>query len=410
MSRTLKKYNEASLIKPAHQYQWKGLTQWGETRHGIMEASSKTHARIELGQQGILVKTLKKRFRFNRGINSMDRMLFTRHLATFTKAGIGLMQAIEFYKKDHAHPGIRTLLSSIQSDLEAGLLFAEVLRRHPMVFNRLFCSLVHAGEQSGTLDVMFEKIAIHQEKRARLLKKIRKACAYPTAVILMAIMVNIGLLVFVIPQFERLFTDFGAEIPAFTRFVINGSTWIQTHGLILMLISVIIPLLWIQTSRYSSTFVHWQHTLLLKIPLIGGIIQKTVIARFAHVLSILFGAGLPLTEALTTVADATGNRLYAKGIHAIELEITSGQRLCRSMQNSTLFPSLVSQLIAIGEESGTLEQMLMKVATMYDEDIDHAIDALSGVLEPLIMAILGLLVGGLVIAMYLPILSLGTVV
>lgn len=415
MSRTLKKYNAASLIKnrPRYKrhYQWKGLTRLGEEKQGVIAASNKALVRTELRQQGILTKKIiRKRSLLNRSIKPIDQRLLTRHLATLTQSGIGLMQAIEFFKKDHANPSMRALLSSIQSHLESGLLFADALRCHPTVFDAMFCQMIHAGEQSGTLDVMLEKLATHQEKRAHRLKAVKKACTYPFAVILMAILVTAGLLIFVIPPFERLFTDFNAELPALTRFVLDLSRWIQTYGLLLMLICVAAPLIDWHICRYSSALTQWQHKLFLKTPLIGGIMQKTAIARFSHMLSITFGAGLPLNEALTTVAGCTGNGVYANGIHAIQHEISNGQRLSQSMRNTALFPDFVIQLIAIGEESGTLERMLNQVAVIYDEEIDQAIDASSSILEPVIMAILGLLVGGLVIAMYLPILKLGTVV
>ncbi len=403
------------MIKQTNRYKWKGLTRTGEKRRGLLEAPNITIARLELNQQGILIRKINKKnpllFRNpHRAIKPIDIILFTRHLATLTKASIGLMQSFALFKKDRSNSGMASLLSSIQADLESGLMFVDALRRYPTVFSALYCSMVYAGEQSGTLDVMLDKIATHLESRASLRKKIKNALAYPLAIILMAILITAGLLFFVIPQFEQLFTDFGADLPAFTQFVVNLSGIAQTYGLTILSTSALMVYIGIKTIRHSQTFTHYQHQFILKLPMLGNIIQKSAIARFTRTLSITFAAGLPLTEALETVASVTGNSLYARAIITIKNEISNGHSLCKSMQDTLLFPGLVTQMIAIGEESGTLEKMLSKVADFYEEDIEHAIDVLHSVLEPLIMALLGLLVGSLVVAMYLPILKLGTVV
>ena len=410
----MKKSHASPLIKQTTCYQWKGLTRLGEKRQGLIEATSKASARHELIQQGILaIKIIKKRQLWPgnpyRTIKRIDIILLTRHLATFTKAGIGLMQSLAFFKKNHSNPKMAFLLSSIQTDLESGLLFTDALRRHPKVFNALFCGMIYAGEQSGTLDMMLDKMATHQEKRASIRKKVKKALAYPTAIALMAILVTAGLLIFVIPQFERLFTDFGADLPAFTQFVIYLSNVIQHAGF--MIASVIGACVYamLRIGRHVPALTHWQHMLILKLPIMGPIIQKTAIAQVSRTLSITVAAGLPLTDALDIVSGVTGNNLYASAIVAIKKEVSNGHSLCQSMQVTSLFPGLVTQMIAIGEESGTLEHMLSKAADFYEEDMEHAIDALHSLLEPFIMSLLGLLVGGLVVAMYLPILKLGTV-
>lgn len=383
----------------------------GEEKRGVIEAPSKAQARLKLIQQGILAKKISKKNHFLRRAHhrATDIILFTRHLATLTKAGIGLMQSVALFKNDQSNPVMLSLLSSIQADLESGLMLADALHRYPSAFNTLYCSMVYAGEQSGTLDKMLDKIATHEERRASLRRKIKKAFAYPLTIIVMALLITAGLMLFVIPQFEHLFTEFGSELPAFTQMVINLSTCIQTHGLLIFFACAVIVYTVMRAIPHSQALMHFKHQLILKLPFLGNIAKKIAIARFSRTLAITFGAGLPLTEALKTVANVTDNHLYISAILIIKNKVSNGHSLHKSMQETLHFPVLVTQMIAIGEESGALEKMLSKVADLYEEDIEHAIDALHSILEPLIMALLGLLVGSLVVAMYLPILKLGTV-
>jgi type IV pilus assembly protein PilC len=305
---------------------------------------------------------------------------------------------------------MQKLILAIKADVEGGTALADALAKHPLHFDDLFVSLVAAGEQAGALETLLDKIATYKEKTEAIKKKIKKALFYPAAVMVVAVIVTVILLIFVIPQFESLFKGFGADLPAFTRMVIDLSQFVQSKGWLLALVVGGGIAFYLYTKKRSKKLREFEDRLFLKLPIVGNILEKAAIARFARTLSTMFSAGVPLVEALQSVAGATGNIVYEKAVLQMKDEVATGQRLQRAMENTDLFPNMVIQMIAVGEESGSLDDMSAKVADFYEADVDNAVDSMSSLLEPLIMAILGVLVGGLVIAMYLPIFKLGSVV
>ncbi|MBI2785664.1 MAG: type II secretion system F family protein, partial [Legionella longbeachae] len=341
---------------------------------------------------------------------SSDITVFSRQLATMIEAGIPLVQAFDILAKGQSNKRLKELIENIKRDVETGLTLSETFRKRPVFFNELFCNLVDAGEKSGSLDIMLDKIATYKEKIETIKKKIKKALTYPIAVLVVALIVTTVLLIFVVPQFEALFKGFGADLPAMTKAVVNMSKFFQSFWYLIFGAVIGAVYAFIYMLKHSAKFAQNVDRILLKIPIIGPIIEQASIARFARTLSITFAAGLPLVEALKSVAGATGNIIFSKATHIIREEVSTGQQMNKAMQNTHLFPNMVVQMVAIGEESGTLEKMLSKVADFYEEDVDNAVDSLSSLLEPIIMTILGVLVGGLVVAMYLPIFKLGSAI
>lgn len=397
-------------------YNWKGTNLAGVRTQGEINSTSIALAKAELRRQGITLAKISRKstplFLKNqqKRIKSIDITLFTRQLATMLTAGIPLVQAFDILAKGAANPSLQKLIFTIKADVEAGNSFAKALTKHTKYFNELFCNLVEAGEQSGTLDSMLIRIATYKEKTESLKGKIKKALFYPIAVIFVAFLVTAGLLIFIVPQFETLFKNFGADLPALTLLVIRLSEYFQ-HYWWLILGSIILGILaFIRAFRHSQHFAYLVDRYLLRIPVIGPILEKAIIARFTRTLGITFAAGLPLIDALQSVAGATGNRVYANATQVIRNSVAAGQQLQAALQETALFPNMVVQMVAIGEESGSLDAMLNKIADFYEEEVDNAVEGLSSLLEPLIMVILGILVGGLVIAMYLPIFKLGSVV
>ncbi len=320
------------------------------------------------------------------------------------------MQAFEIVGNGNDKPAMQKLILDIKADVEGGTSLHEALGKHPLHFDDLFVNLVEAGEQAGALESLLDKIATYKEKTEALKKKVKKALFYPAAVLAVAVIVTVILLIFVIPQFESLFKGFGADLPAFTQMVINLSRLLQSDGIFVA--AVVAGAFWVffyfkKRSRKMREFLDRAS---LKFPIIGPILNKSAIARYARTLSTMFAAGVPLVEALESVAGATGNIVYEDAVLRMRDEVATGQRLQRAMESTGLFPNMVIQMIAVGEESGSLDSMSAKVATFYEAEVDNAVDSMSSLLEPLIMAILGVLVGGLVIAMYLPIFKLGSVV
>jgi len=406
------------MEKPANElsnYQWKGVNRSGQTTNGVIEARSLAVAKTDLRNQGITIKKISKKQkpffdRKNKKIKPADITIFSRQMATMIAAGIPLIQSFDIVGNGQANKRMKELIETVKKEVESGSTLADSLGKHPAFFNELFCNLVDAGEKSGSLDTMLDKVATYKEKVETIKKKIKKALTYPMAVLAIAFLVSAGLLMFVVPQFESLFKGFGADLPAVTRYVINLSRWFESYWYLIF--SAVGGAIYgfIYARDHSDKFAHTVDRLLLKFPVIGTILEQAAIARFTRTLSITFAAGLPLIEALEAVAGATGNILYADATKQIKEDVSSGQQLHLAMDNTKLFPSMVIQMVAIGEESGKLEQMLGKVADFYEEGVDNAVDSLSSLLEPIIMAILGVLVGGLVIAMYLPIFKLGSVV
>jgi len=343
-------------------------------------------------------------------VKAEDIAIFSRQLATMLGAGIPLVQAFEIIGTGHDKPAMQKLVLEIKAEVEGGTSLHEALAKHPLYFDDLFVNLVEAGEQAGALEGLLDKVATYKEKSEAVKKKVKKALFYPAAVLVVALIVTVILLIFVIPQFEELFKGFGADLPAFTQMVINLSKFVQRNGLYLGVVVAGAVYAFIYFHKRSRRMRQLLDRISLKLPIIGPILNKAAIARYARTLSTMFAAGVPLVEALESVAGACGNIVYEDGVMKMRDEVATGQRLQRAMENTGLFPNMVVQMIAVGEESGALDTMSGKVATFYEEDVDAAVDSMSSLLEPLIMAILGVLVGGLVIAMYLPIFKLGAVV
>lgn len=394
-------------------YVWEGTDKRGKRIKGKMLAVSEAAVRADLRRQGVVARKVRKEVQLFKGgkkITSEDIALFARQLATMLQAGIPMVQCFDIIGNGHDKPAMQKLVLSIKADIEAGTTLHEALGKHPLYFDDLFVNLVEAGEQAGALETLLDKIATYKEKTEALKKKIKKALFYPAAVLVVAVIVTIILLVFVIPQFESLFEGFGADLPTFTQMVIDLSKFVQAQGWWMALIAGSAGYAFFYIKKRSKALRRALDRMTLKMPVIGPIMVKAAIARYARTLSTMFAAGVPLVEALTSVAGATGNIVYEEATLKIRDEVATGVRLQRCMESTGLFPNMVIQMIAVGEESGSLDQMAAKVADFYEADVDAAVDSMSSLLEPLIMAILGVLVGGLVIAMYLPIFKLGSAI
>ncbi len=400
-------------VKKDVAYQWEGMDKKGQRVKGKSVAASEQALRSELRRQGVAATRIKKqaaRAKSGGKVKAEDIAVFSRQLATMLAAGIPMVQAFEIVGAGHEKPAMARMILDIKSDIESGTTLHEALGKHPLHFDDLFCNLVHAGEQAGALETLLDKVATYKEKSEAIKKKVKKALFYPAAVLVVAVIVSVVLLVFVIPQFESLFKGFGADLPAFTKMVISLSKFIQTKGYVVAGVVGGAIYGFIYFHKRSRPFREFLDRMSLRLPIIGPILNKAAIARYARTLSTMFAAGVPLVEALESVAGATGNSVYENAVLKMRDEVSTGQRLQRSMEVCGLFPNMVVQMIAVGEESGSLDAMAGKVATFYEEDVDAAVDSMSSLLEPMIMAILGVLVGSLVIAMYLPIFKLGSVV
>lgn len=396
-------------------YQWAGINRNGEKVEGIIETNSLAIAKASLRKQGIIIKSISKKStsffdKRNKKITTGNIANFSRQLATMIEAGIPLVQSFDIVAKGQKNKRMQNLIEIIKKDVESGLTLSEALQKHPEYFNTLYCNLVDSGEKSGSLDIMLARIATYKEKIESMKKKIKKALTYPLAVLVVAFVVTAVLLIFVVPQFESLFKGFGAELPALTRSVVTLSKYFQKYWYLIFLGIGLSIFAFSYAKKHSKRFAEQIDRLLLKLPILGTVLEKGAIARFTRTLSITFAAGLPLVDALNSVAGATGNIIYTEATNKIRQDVLSGQQMQTAMENTHLFPAMVIQMITIGEESGTLEKMLSKVADFYEEEVDVAVDSLSSLLEPLIMSILGVLVGGMVVAMYLPIFKLGSVV
>jgi len=393
---------------------WEGTDRNGKRVKGKSMAADEAAVRADLRRQGVVPQRIRKESKglFSGGgkITPGDIAIFSRQLATMLAAGIPLVQAFEIVGNGHENAAMQKLILAIKADVEGGSALAEALAKHPLYFDDLFVNLVESGEQAGALETLLDEIATYKEKTEAIKKKIKKALTYPAAVLVVAFIVMTILLIFVIPAFEDLFQGFGADLPAFTRLVIDLSIFVREKGFYLAVLIGGGIGAFLYFKKRSRPMRHFLDKLILKIPVIGPIMQKAAIARYARTLATMFSAGVPLVEALESVAGATGNIVYEEGVMQMRDEVATGQRLQQSMENSELFPNMVIQMIAVGEESGSLDEMSGKVADFYEEDVDNAVDNLSSLLEPMIMAILGVLVGGLVVAMYLPIFKMGQVV
>ena len=391
-----------------------GVNRRGQKVKGETTSRSLELAKATLRKQGIVVKAIKKKpkalFTFKKAIKPIDIAIFSRQLATMIKAGIPFTQSFEIVADSLDNPSMKVLVLSIKADIEAGGTFAGALRKHPRYFDDLFCSLVESGEQSGALETMLERVATYKEKSEILKSKIKKAMKYPIAFIVVAIIVTMILLIKVVPVFSDLFSSFGAELPAFTQMVVGMSEWMQKWWFILIIVIGAAIIWFSEAKKRSKKFRDFLDRLTLKLPIFGNIAYQAIIARFSRTLSTTFAAGVPLIDALDSTAGATNNVIFYNATQQIKNDVSTGQQLQFSMRTTNLFPSMAIQMVGIGEESGSLEEMLDKVATHYESEVDNAVDGLTSLMETLIMAVLGVLVGGLVIAMYLPIFQMGSVV
>ncbi|HEY0893142.1 MAG TPA: type II secretion system F family protein [Cellvibrio sp.] len=406
---------KAKQIPTINTYIYKGVDKKGNKIQGEINGGSPTIVKTLLAKQGITAKSVSKKAKplfgsSGKAIKPSDIAVFSRQMATMMKAGVPLVQAFDIVADGLENPNLRKLVLQIRDSVAAGGGFASSLREHPKYFDDLFCNLVDAGEQSGALETMLDRIATYKEKTEALKAKIKKAMTYPIAVVVVAVIVTGILLVKVVPQFAETFSGFGAELPAFTLFVLYLSELAQAYWF-MILIGIVAGFFGFREAvRRSPAVAYMVDKYILKLPIIGQIIYLSVMARFARTLATTFAAGVPLIDALTSVAGAAGNKIYADAIIKVRDDVSTGIQLNTALKAKAIFPTLLIQMAAIGEESGALDAMLDKVASYYEEAVDNMVDSLTSLLEPLIMSVLGILVGGLMIAMYLPIFQLGSVV
>lgn len=395
-------------------FSWEGKDKKGTRIKGEMEGTSESLVRSQLRKQGINPIAVRKKSQLfgarKKPITTGDIAIFSRQMATMMSAGVPLVQALEIIGKGHENPSMGELINAIKVDIEGGSTFAEALAKHPAHFDDLFVNLVDAGERSGALETLLDKIATYKEKTEAIKKKVKKALTYPAAVLVVAFIVTGILLIFVVPQFQDLFQGFGADLPAFTQFIINLSAWVQANWWVVVGVIVALGVAHRQAMIRSGSYRRLKDRVMLRVPIVGDILRKSAIARFARTLSTMFAAGVPLVDALDSVAGASGNIVYQEAIEQMRDQVSTGQQLQLTMAQAGVFPSMATQMVAIGEESGSLDSMCAKVAEFYEEEVDNMVDNLSSLMEPMIMAVLGILVGGLVVGMYLPIFKLGSVV
>lgn len=396
-------------------FSYEGVDRKGVKIKGDIPAKNIALAKVSLRKQGIVVSHIKEKRKdilgqlFKRGISSLDITIFTRQLATMMRAGVPLVQGLDIVSEGLDNQSMRNVVAGIKSEVENGNTFAGGLRKFPQHFDQLFCSLVESGEQSGSLDTMLERVATYKEKSEQLKMKIKKALKYPIFVIIVAIAVTILLMIKVVPVFQDIFTSFGQELPLFTQMVVSMSVWMQNYWIAVVLMMILMVIAFVQSKKRSKKFRDYLDKLSLKLPIFGDLIYKAIIARFSRTLSTTFAAGVPLIDALQSTAGATNNVIFENAVLKIKENVSTGQQLNFAMRLTNRFPTMAIQMVAIGEESGALDAMLEKVANYYEDEVDHAVDGLTSLLEPLIMVILGILVGGLVIAMYLPIFKMGSI-
>jgi len=414
--KTTTRRSKAAKAPKQFNFKWEGADKKGQKQKGEMTGETQAVIKAQLRKQGLsplkVSKVAAPLFGGGKGkpINATDVAMFSRQIATMMKAGVPLVQSFDIIGRGHEKVTVQDLLLSIKADIESGQTMADSLRKHPKQFDDLFCDLVDAGEQSGSLEGMLDRIALYKEKTEALKSKIKKALNYPIAVVVIAVIVTSILLVKVVPQFQEIFQGFGAELPAFTMFVIGISEFMVAYWWMFLFAMVGAAIAYSKMLGKSKSMRDRQDKVLLKAPVIGEILHKAAIARFTRTLSTTFAAGVPLVEALSSAAGASGNALYRDAIIQIRNDVTTGMQMNMAMQSTGVFPNMVVQMVAIGEESGSIDAMLSKVADIYEQQVDDAVDGLSALLEPLIMSVLGVLVGGLIIAMYLPIFQLGNVV
>ncbi|MDR1888715.1 MAG: type II secretion system F family protein [Zoogloeaceae bacterium] len=406
----------ATQSKAAHRvkeytFVWEGKNREGKRVNGETHATTETVVQTILRRQGISVSKIKKqRFQSGKKITEKDIAMFTRQLSTMMRAGVPLLQSFDIVGRGHANPSVGKLLLDIKSEIETGNSLSVAFRKYPLYFDTLYCNLVAAGEQGGILDALLERLASYKEKMLSIKSKIKSAMFYPVAVIAVAIIVTVIIMLFVIPAFTDIFATFGAELPLPTQIVINISKFFVQFWYIIIPVPIVALWFFFHTWKRSEKMQIVMDRFLLRAPLFGDLIRKSIIARWNRTLSTMFAAGVPLVDSLDSVGGASGNYIYKAATHRIRNDVSAGMSLTTSVQSTNLFPNMVTQMIAIGEESGALDEMLGKIADFYEAEVDDAVDALSSLMEPLIMVVLGVLIGGMVIAMYLPIFKLGSIV
>ncbi len=410
MATAAKAIKKASSIKEST-FSWEGKDKSGKLLRGDMRAGGEAVVQASLRRQGILVTKVKKQA-FKRGgkVTEKDITLFTRQLATMMKAGVPLLQAFDIVGKGASNQAVSKLLMDVKADVETGSSLAQAFRKRPLHFDALFCNLVGAGEAAGILDALLDRLATYKEKILAIKSKIKSALFYPISIIVVAVVITAVIMIFVIPAFKQVFTSFGADLPAPTLIVMGISDFVVAYWYIVFggLGGALYGFfyMWKRSEKVQIAM----DRLLLRLPILGEIIRKATIARWTRTLATMFAAGVPLVEALDSVGGASGNHIYKTATKQIQSEVSTGTALTVAMQNSAVFPSMVTQMVSIGEESGQLDAMLSKVADFYEAEVDDAVEAMSSLMEPVIMVVLGTLIGGMVIAMYLPIFKLGQVV
>ncbi len=397
-------------------FAYDGVDRKGAKIKGELPAKNMALAKVMLRKQGVTIKNIREKRKnilaglSKKKVTTLDITIFTRQLATMMKAGVPLVQSFEIVAEGLDNPSMREVVLGIKGEVEGGNTFAGALKKYPQYFDRLFCSLVESGEQSGALETMLDRVAIYKEKSELLKQKIKKAMKYPIAVVAVAVIVTMILMVKVVPVFQDLFSSFGADLPAFTKMVVNMSEWMQKWWFLLILGIAAAIFSFLEAKKRSKKFRDFLDKAALKAPIFGDLVYKAIIARYSRTLATTFAAGVPLIDALESTAGATNNVVYETAVMKIRDDVATGQQLQFAMRVTDKFPSMAIQMVAIGEESGALDAMLDKVATHYENEVDNAVDGLTSMMEPLIMAVLGVLVGGLVVAMYLPIFQMGSVV
>ena len=416
MAIATKKNKAKNAVKEQEIFLWYGVNRKGKKINGELPALNVIALKTQLRKQGITPSRVKKKpkplfgMSGDKAITPADISVITRQIATMLGAGVPLVQTIEMIGKGHANGKVRKLLGDINAKLSAGTPFSDCLRDHPLFFDDLYCDLVASGEQSGALETIFGRIATYKEKAEALKSKIKKAMTYPIAVLVIAFIVTSILLIFVVPVFQEIFSSFGAELPAFTLMVIGLSEFMQAYWYLGLAGLFIFIFLFKRAHRNSQKLRDNVDKTILKLPVLGDLLKKAAVARFARTLSTTFAAGVPLIDALESAAGASGNAVFRDAILEVRTEVSSGMQMNLAMRNCKIFPDMVVQMVAIGEESGAVDDMLSKVANVYEQQVDDAVDGLTALLEPMIMAVLGVVIGGLIIAMYLPIFAIGSVV
>jgi type IV pilus assembly protein PilC len=390
---------------------WEGKDKAGKVLRGEMRAGGEAVVNATLRRQGILVTKVRKQRRRSGGkVTEKDIALFTRQLATMMKAGVPLLQSFEIVSKGAANPAVGKLLTDIKTEVETGSSLAAAFRKHPLHFDALFCNLVQAGEQAGILESLLDRLATYKEKMLAIKSKIKSALFYPVAIIAVAFIITAVIMIFVIPAFKEVFTSFGADLPAPTLLVMAISEWFVQYWYVLFAVMIGGIYGFFEAWKRSIAVQIFMDRLMMRLPVFGDLVRKSCIARWTRTLSTMFAAGVPLVEALESVGGAAGNYIYQVATKQIQQEVSTGTSLTVAMTNANVFPSMVLQMCSIGEETGALDSMLSKVADFYEQEVDDAVEALSSLMEPMIMVVLGTLIGGMVIAMYLPIFKLGQAV